>query len=77
MRAMVTHTPGVMGGSAVIRDTRIPVWLLVRMGQLGMCDADILEQYPGLTQMDMRSAKAYFREHPAEIDRDIVENESA
>lgn len=33
---------GVMGGAACVKNTRIPVWLLVQSRQLGLTDADLL-----------------------------------
>lgn len=35
----IEKTPGVMGGDACIRQTRIPVWLLVSLRQQGASDA--------------------------------------
>jgi type III restriction enzyme len=75
--AMVTHTPGVMGGSARIGDTRVAVWNVVRFRQLGLRDADILKQYPELSAAELHAAFRYYASHRAEIDRDILENERA
>ena len=47
------------------------------MGQLGMCEAEILAQYPGLRIADVREAERYYHEYRAEIDADIAENEDA
>ena len=72
---MVKRTPGVVGGSACIGDTRIAVWMLTRMSQLGMCETEIMAQYPGLAIADVREAERYYHEHMAEIEADITENE--
>jgi len=73
----IEHTPGVCGGSACIRRTRIPVWLLEQMRRLGVTEADLLQNYPSLQAEDLVNAWAYVRLHPEEIERDIEENESA
>lgn len=42
----ICKTPGVMGGEACVRDTRIPVWLLVSYTRLGLSEAKLLDNYP-------------------------------
>ena len=42
----VTVNPQVMAGKPVIRGTRIPVELIVRMLAQGISEADILREYP-------------------------------
>ncbi len=37
----------IMGGSACIRNTRIPVWLLEQARKQGVSEADLLHNYPG------------------------------
>ncbi len=73
--ALIQKTPGVMGGEACIRRTRISVWILVGYKKLGMSDAQLLEAYPGLTQEDLAAAWAYYRDHTAEIEEAIRVNE--
>jgi uncharacterized protein (DUF433 family) len=51
--------PGVMAGKPVIRGTRIPVELIVRMLGEGVAEADLLEQYPRLQPDDIRAALIY------------------
>jgi uncharacterized protein (DUF433 family) len=59
MQVMEAHSrgiakiPGVMGGEACIRGTRIPVWLLVSYRNQGMTDGDILKGYPDLSAADL------------------------
>ena len=72
----VQKTPGVCGGRACIRDTRITVWGLVNLRRLGATEEQILENIVGLTPEDLRAAWDYYRQHPAEIDEDIRENEA-
>jgi len=69
--------PEVCGGEACIVRTRVPVWLLVQARRLGTSDADLLRSYPSLRAGDLANAWAYAQAHPAEIDRQIADNEAA
>ena len=73
----IESTPGVVGGSACIVRTRIPVWLLEQARRLGSSEADLLIAYPSLRAEDLVNAWAYARTHRDEIDREIEENETA
>jgi uncharacterized protein (DUF433 family) len=75
-KSWVQKTPGVCGGRACIRKTRITVWGLVNSRRLGLTDEQILENIVGLTPEDLQAAWDYYREHGAEIDEDIRENEA-
>ncbi len=55
----ITVNPKVMLGKPVIRGTRIPVELLVRMVAQGIPESDILKEYPSLQPDDIRAALAY------------------
>jgi uncharacterized protein (DUF433 family) len=67
----IRKTPGVCGGEARIRNTRIPVWLLVEYRAVGLSDAQLLESYPALTQEDLDTAWAYYARNKDEID-DVI-----
>jgi len=67
----IKHTPGVCGGDACIRDTRIPVWTLVSFRHQGASDSDLLENYPSLIQSDLEAAWKYYQHHQEEIDQAI------
>ncbi len=73
----IEKTPGVMGGEACIVGTRIPVWLLVQMRQLGSDDETIFHAYPNLRIDDLTQAWKYYLAHKEEIERLIVEHESS
>lgn len=75
-KSWVQKTPGVCGGRACIRNTRITVWGLVNSRRLGAADEQILQNIVGLTPEDLHAAWDYYGEHPAEIDEDIRENEA-
>lgn len=72
----IVHTPGVVGGSARIDGSRIPVWILVNFRKIGVEDTELLEDYPTLSRGDLRNVWAYYEQHQAEIDDDIYQNEN-
>jgi uncharacterized protein (DUF433 family) len=55
----ISINPRVMVGKPVIRGTRIPVELIVRMMAQGIPEGDILREYPQLHPDDIRAALAY------------------
>lgn len=72
----IEQTPGVMGGSACIGNTRIAVWMLVRARQLGVSDEQLRSWFVvPLSADDIDAASAYYEAHTAEIDQAIRENE--
>jgi uncharacterized protein (DUF433 family) len=73
----VQKRPGVCGGDACIRDTRITVNGLVEWHKLGLSDERILEIIAGLTPDDLATAWEYYRQHPTEIDEEIRLNREA
>lgn len=74
--SLIQKTPGVCGGRACVRNTRITVWGLVNSHRLGTPDEQILENIVGLTHEDLQAAWDYYREHAAEIDDGIRANEA-
>ena len=72
----ISKRPDRCGGDACIRDTRIPVWVLVNHHRLGGSDADLFRDYPSLTAADLEAARAYAAANVEEIDRAIRENEA-
>lgn len=73
----ISSDPRVCGGDACIVRTRIPVWLLAQMRQLGASEADLLHNYPTLRAEDLTNAWAYARAHRDEIDTLIATHEAA
>ncbi len=73
----IEFDPRVCGGSARIAATRIPVWSLDSWRRLGAGEDEILRNYPSLKASDLVNAWRYVERHPAEIDREIQENEAA
>ncbi|MFN8441735.1 MAG: DUF433 domain-containing protein [Caldilineaceae bacterium] len=58
-RARITYNPNVMVGKPVIRGTRIPVDLIVRMVAQGLTTQEILKDYPRLKIEDIQAALYY------------------
>lgn len=77
MTSWISKKPDRCGGDACVRETRIPVWVLVEWRRLGRHDAWILDGYPTLTQQDLYAAWAYYAEHGEEIDEAIRSNAEA
>ena len=71
----IRKTPGVCGGEACVRDTRIPVWTLVQLKKLGRGEAQLLADFPSITQVDLDAVWNYYRQQPNEIDQAIAAEE--
>jgi uncharacterized protein (DUF433 family) len=59
MADRIDINPAVMLGKPVIRDTRIPVELLLRKLAEGASLEDLLDAYPRLTKDDVQACLAY------------------
>ncbi|MBW4688134.1 MAG: DUF433 domain-containing protein [Komarekiella atlantica HA4396-MV6] len=70
----IQKTPGVCGGNARIRNTRIPVWTLVSFRQQGAYNEELLRNYPMITPKDLEAAWSYYKEHSQEIDLVIADD---
>jgi uncharacterized protein (DUF433 family) len=55
----ITIDPKVMVGKPVIRGTRIPVGLILKMLGQGIPTEEILREYPRLEKIDIEAAMAY------------------
>jgi uncharacterized protein (DUF433 family) len=73
----ISKTPGVMGGEACIRQTRIPVWLMVSYRDQGASDAHILQGHPELCAKDLVNAWAYAEAFSDEIEAAIKKQDEA
>ena len=51
--------PNVMVGKPIIKGTRIPVDLIIKLLAQGMTQEEILEDYPNLEKEDIRAALEY------------------
>ena len=59
MDERIEVNPSVMLGKPVIRNTRIPVELVLRKLAEGATVSDLLDAYPRLTEPDVRACLAY------------------
>jgi uncharacterized protein (DUF433 family) len=71
----IVSTPETCGGEPRFIRTRIPVWCVERLRQLGATEEVILASYPRLAASDLVQAWAYVAAHREEIERQIRENE--
>ena len=74
VKTFIRHTPGVCGGEACIRMTRIAVWMLEEARRQRASDADLLADYPDLTREDLEAAWHYVSTHADEIETAIRAN---
>lgn len=58
----VEINPDIMLGKPVIKGTRIPVELIIKMLSQGISFEEIIEEYPHLSKEDIRAALAYAAE---------------
>lgn len=72
---LIEKTPGICGGNARIRGSRIPVWTLVSFRIQGASAQELLLNYPRLTPEDLEAAWAYYASNQVEIDR-IINDEN-
>ena len=66
-----------MGGDACIRDTRIPIWLLVQYKRQGMTDGALLQCYPDLNASDLSAAWDYFASNWQDVEMQMRQYEEA
>ncbi|MCP5114439.1 MAG: DUF433 domain-containing protein [bacterium] len=59
MAERIEINPSVMLGKPVVRNTRIPVELVLRKLSEGAAIADLLDAYPRLTEADTRACLEY------------------
>ena len=71
----IHKTPGICGGAARIRDTRIPVWTIIAYQQQGATEAELIYNYPGLTLEDWQAVANYHEHKREEIELWLAENE--
>tara|TARA_Y100000310_G_scaffold342991_1_gene448619 strand:+ start:1522 stop:1767 length:246 start_codon:yes stop_codon:yes gene_type:complete len=76
MRSCIRKTPDVCGGSARVRDTSVPVWMLVRYRELGASEKQLLRWYPYLKSDDLQTAWKYYNAYREEIDQEIADQDS-
>lgn len=59
----IVKDPKIMVGKPVIKGTRIPVYLIVKLYESGHSISDILDIYPSLKKKDVEAALEYSKEN--------------
>jgi uncharacterized protein (DUF433 family) len=54
----IVRDPGILGGKAVIRGTRLAVEFLLELLEAGVSEKELLVNYPGLTVEDLEACRA-------------------
>ncbi len=70
----VERRAGVCGGKAVVKGTRIPVWLIFQRYRAGQAPEEIQAAHPHLSLSQIQEALAYAFDHLAEIQNDLQAN---
>ena len=73
----VNEVPGVCGGYPVIRNTRIPVSLVVELNRQGADVDELASLYSHISRERFQGALDYYATHPERVDEDIERNERA
>jgi uncharacterized protein (DUF433 family) len=73
----IESLPGVCGGDACVKGTRLTVWMLYSSLESGTPSSKLLELFPTLSRADLDAVLAYADAHPAEIARQIAENQDS
>lgn len=63
-RAFVVSDPEVRAGEPVVRDTRVPVFMLAELVEQGATREELLEDYPALTPESLEAALLHARLYP-------------
>lgn len=61
------------GGEPIIKDTRIPVSMIIKHYKSGMSIEDILEGYPNLKPQHIFDALGYYYDNKEEIEKILTE----
>lgn len=67
----------ICGGEARFAGTRIPIWIIAKMRQLGCSDEEIIAAYPKLSLGHLNFATQYIAENREEIRRAAKINDDA
>jgi uncharacterized protein (DUF433 family) len=62
----ITSDPEILSGKLIIRGTRMPVWVIAELIEIGQTNEEIVEDYPWLTPEDVDAVRLYMQQHPAQ-----------
>jgi len=63
-QAIITIEPGKRGGKPCIRGMRITVYDVLEYLASGMSEAEIIDDFPNLTQEDIKACLAFAADNP-------------
>ncbi|MEZ4732343.1 MAG: DUF433 domain-containing protein [Caldilineaceae bacterium] len=55
----ITANPQILGGKPIIRGTRLSVEFILDLFASGLSEAEILEDYPHITSIDLQACLRY------------------
>jgi uncharacterized protein (DUF433 family) len=71
----IARNPHILSGEPVVKGTRVSVRTVVLMYRLYQDVGRIQEAFPALTHDDIVQALAFYKEHKAEINEYIAQND--
>jgi len=72
----IARVPNILGGSPIIRGTRIPVWQIANaIINLDESIGSYQSDHPSLTLAQIHAALSYYFDHQSEIDAEIESNQ--
>jgi uncharacterized protein (DUF433 family) len=69
----IERKPGVQGGCAVVKGTRIPVSSIVQNHRSGLSVEEMLREFPNLSPAQLYDALSFYYDHRPQVDREIAE----
>ena len=73
----IKRMPGVCGGKPIVGGQRMPVHGVIARLKAGCAEGEMLENFPTLRREHIAECRAYYMEHPEEIDKLIAADEAA
>ena len=70
----IVRREGFRCGRPILRDSSIPVWLVVAMWKAGDSPEEIGQAYPHLKPAAIYDAISYYLDHQQEVEAEIAEN---
>jgi uncharacterized protein (DUF433 family) len=62
----ITSDPEILSGKLIIRGTRMPVWIIIELIEIGQTNEEIVDDYPWLTPEDIDAVRLYVQQHPGQ-----------
>ncbi len=72
IKERIVCDPEILSGKPVIRGTRIPIYVIIDLFWNGVSESEIVDDYPDLTLLDVRSALAFHLRQVPEPVRSVL-----